>query len=153
MHDFAISPVSVREAGRLHELEMSCFAVPWSEKTLADFISDTEHHICLAAREGGPDSPTIIGYIGFQYVLDEGEVANVAVAPQYRGRGLGRALLMAVLDFCRSHGIRAVHLEVRTGNEHALSLYRKCGFVQSGRRSGYYADTGEDALLLTWKDM
>jgi ribosomal protein S18 acetylase RimI-like enzyme len=78
---------------------------------------------------------------------------NIAVHPGSRGQGIGRSLLEAALAFCRQSGIHTLHLEVRTGNAKAISLYKKCGFVHTGKRPGYYQDNGEDALLFTWMEV
>lgn len=153
MADFLISNAVPEDADRLYEIECACFAIPWSKASLASFISNTAHSFCLTARECGQDTANILGYVGMQHVLDEGEIANIAVHPDYQGMGIGFALLKAVLDYCRAHGIHTVHLEVRQGNMNARALYSKCGFVQTGMRRAYYADNGEDALLYSWKDV
>ena len=147
----AIAPATLGDTARLHEIEEACFAIPWSEKSLGEFISDGAHCLCLTAR--GEETAEIIGYVGFQHVLDEGEIANIAVAPAYRGKGIGAALLAAVQEYCRNRGILAVHLEVRPSNAAAIALYAKCGFMPAGRRKGYYADSGEDALIYTWRSV
>jgi len=94
-----------------------------------------------------------MGYVGVLYVLDEGEISNIAVHPLYTGKGVGYALMRAAQEYCRRAGVKTLHLEVRPSNTRAIALYRKCGFIQSGIRRGYYGDNGEDALLFSWKDV
>jgi ribosomal-protein-alanine N-acetyltransferase len=77
------------------------------------------------------------------------ELQSLAVDPGARRTGIGSALMECLLDWARERGYRALHLEVRAGNLPAIALYRRFGFVQTGRRRAYYQDNGEDALLLT----
>ena len=85
-------------------------------------------------------------------VLDEGHITNIAVHPDYRGRGIGEKLVLAMLELARNSGIAGVTLEVRVSNNAAKKLYNKLGFVDSGIRKGYYSDTGEDAVIM-WKKL
>jgi ribosomal-protein-alanine N-acetyltransferase len=91
----------------------------------------------------------IIGYTGYWLMGDELHLSTIAVAPRWRGRGLGELLLLQVLFDALSNRATMVTLEVRRGNEIAQSLYRKYEFAVVGERRGYYRDTGEDALLMT----
>lgn len=91
----------------------------------------------------------IQGFACAAAVLDEVELQSIAVRSEARGRGVGSALLEALVDWAREEGYRSLHLEVRAGNVPALALYRRFGFSQVGSRRGYYQDNGEDALLLS----
>jgi ribosomal-protein-alanine N-acetyltransferase len=82
-------------------------------------------------------------------VSDELHVLTVATLPEFRRRGLARALLAYVIDFARSRGARTVLLEVRRSNHAALALYAAFGFVTSRIRPRYYADNQEDAIEMT----
>ena len=82
-------------------------------------------------------------------VIDEGHILDVAVAPAFRGTGIGRLLVQKVLDECRLQGAEFVSLEVRTSNTAAISLYRQLGFIVTGQRRAYY-ENGEDALLMEY---
>ena len=79
---------------------------------------------------------------------DEGEILNLAVAPAGRRRGLGRALVEAMLEALRTRGIRQVYLEVRESNSSARALYASRGFKEVGRRKAYYRRPVEDAIVL-----
>lgn len=81
-------------------------------------------------------------------VLRWGELESVAVADTARRKGIGRALCVAVLDWCREEGAVRVELEVRAGSGGAQVLYRQLGFREAGRRRGYYSDPGDDAVLM-----
>ena len=175
MTDICIKPAVVSDVDRLFEIECACFSTPWSRESLLSFIANKEHTFCItaysdrkpadptaadpaaASGEGPAETPAdaseIMGYVGVLYVLDEGEISNIAVHPRYTGKGVGFALMRAAQEYCREAGIKTLHLEVRIGNEQAIALYRKCGFVRTGMRRGYYGDNGEDALLYSWKDV
>ncbi len=84
----------------------------------------------------------------FWVVAGEASLLSMAVVPEMRRLGLGRSLLTQLRQLLRQASCAEVHLEVRVGNIAAQSLYRNFGFRPNGRRTGYYADTGEDALLM-----
>jgi ribosomal-protein-alanine N-acetyltransferase len=79
----------------------------------------------------------------------ECEVESIVVAPECRGRGFGRALLMEALDWGRHRGALLVHLEVRSRNDRAIGLYRHAGFRPTGVRPDYYHSPADDAILMT----
>ena len=97
------------------------------------------------------DSPvvkTIAGYVVAWYVVDEGEVANLAVAPGARRQGIGSALLDAAVRESIQRGVSDLYLEVRESNLSARRLYATRGFEEVSRRKGYYRSPVEDALIL-----
>ena len=174
MTDILIRPADYQDVDRLYEIECACFSVPWSKASLMSFLADKEHTFCItactvrepqeetaytadeaenAAANDATVEAEIMGYAGVLYVLDEGEITNIAVHPLFTGKGVGFALMSAAQEYCRRAGVKSLHLEVRASNERAIALYRKCGFVRTGIRRGYYGDNGEDALLYSWKDV
>lgn len=134
----------------LGELEELCFSIPWSEESLRAFVMDTKIRKCFVC-EDLTYTPRIIGYIGIQFVCDEAEIANLAVHPGRRNEGIGKALLEEATRFCIKNGIKVLHLEVRSGNDTAIGLYEWFGFLRTGRRKGYYEDSGEDAFIYSLK--
>lgn len=93
-------------------------------------------------------APGLIGYVVAWCVVDEAEIANIAVAPEARGLGVGAALLDAAVGDARTLGATTMFLEVREGNSAARRLYASRGFTEIGRRRGYYRKPLEDALVL-----
>lgn len=89
------------------------------------------------------------GYLHFWVVASEGSLLSMAVTPEARRQGLGRALMAQLERRLMEHDCVQVHLEVRASNLAAQGLYRAVGFRETGRREGYYSDTGEDALLMS----
>lgn len=124
-------------------IEHASFADPWSEGLFREEL-DRPDRIWLVAEEVG----RLVGYAGAMVVGDEADVMNVAVEESSRSRGIARELLWELSRRVRERNVRRLTLEVRPGNADALALYETCGFDVVGRRPGYYAETGEDALLM-----
>ena len=138
-----IRKMTAREVLQVAELEKLCFAMPWSEKSVAGEL-DNPLALWLVAMEGD----RLAGYVGSQTVMDETDMMNLAVAPQFRRQGVGEALVNALTASLKELGSRCLTLEVRDSNEAARALYGKLGFTEIGRRRGYYRDPREDALIL-----
>ncbi|HVA92594.1 MAG TPA: ribosomal protein S18-alanine N-acetyltransferase [Chloroflexota bacterium] len=98
-----------------------------------------------------PDQQTMAGYAGLWLVIDEAHVTTIAVRPEYRGKGLGELLLVALTEIALDINARWLTLEVRVSNSTAQALYRKYGFKPAGVRPKYYSDNREDALIM-WTD-
>ena len=126
-------------------IERISFGDPWSEATFRDLLR-LRHAIFLVATESRGGS--VCGYVIAAVVAGEAEVLNLAVAPQSRGRGLGGRLLDAGLGIVGERGAREVFLEVRESNSAALALYTSRGFATLTRRTKYYRNPVEDALVL-----
>lgn len=138
---------------RIASIERASFSDPWSFETFSAALA-LRHMRFLVAEEGGRDggaggaAPALVGYVVALVMADEGEIADVAVAPSARCRGIGRALLERIMADVMEVGLRALYLEVRESNAAARALYRSLGFEQVGRRRGYYQHPSEDALVL-----
>ncbi len=128
-------------------IERKSFPTPWSRFAFQTELTRNQYALYVVARLEG----RIMAYAGTWVVLDEAHITNVAVDPDYRGRGYGRALLRALLSRARSKGATRATLEVRNGNKSAQQLYISEGFTFQGIRRGYYTDTNEDGLIM-WKD-
>jgi ribosomal-protein-alanine N-acetyltransferase len=100
---------------------------------------------------GAEDSGGLAAYVTVYRIADEVEILNLGVATSVRGKGIGSAFLLGCLRWWRQQGVVRVLLEVRPSNTAAVRLYRGCGFQETGSRPGYFADTGEDALLMEWE--
>ena len=124
-------------------LERECFSDPWSERSIASELAN-EYSLWLVDEQDG----TVAGYVGSQSVPPEADVMNLAVAPESRKLGLGKALMQELMHRLRENGIESLTLEVRESNFPALALYTKLGFVQVGKRPRYYVNPTEDALIL-----
>jgi [ribosomal protein S18]-alanine N-acetyltransferase len=95
-------------------------------------------------------SPMLIGVGCLWAILEEAHIIMLAIHPQFQRQGLGQALLLALLKSAHDRQLERSTLEVRDSNLAAVSLYKKFGFKEAGRRKRYYEDTGEDALVM-WR--
>jgi ribosomal-protein-alanine N-acetyltransferase len=125
-------------------IEESSFTVPWSRNTFESLLARKDSDL-LGARDSGGE---LIGYSVVWTIVDQAELGNVAVAPEGRGRGAGRALVVQALERARERGAKECFLEVRESNQVARTLYAHLGFVMIGRRRRYYNSPVEDALVM-----
>ena len=138
-----IIPMNESHVARVAELERLCFRDPWSENSVAGELTNALS-LWLVALENG----TVAGYVGSQTVMGETDMMNVAVAPEFRRRGIAGALILRLVEELRRTGSHCLTLEVRSSNAPAIALYEKLGFSQVGRRPNYYRNPREDALIL-----
>ena len=127
------------DAASLVEIERRCFSDPWSEASFRDAL-DSPWAFGLV----GYSAQNITGYLIGREVAGTGEVLTLAVAPNFRRRGLARALLSTL----RRRRVEEVYLEVRESNRSAQALYLSSGFRPVGQRAAYYRNPKEDALVL-----
>jgi ribosomal-protein-alanine N-acetyltransferase len=147
------SPFTIRSLGygdlpQVIAVERRAFPTPWS---LAMFVLELSKpsSICLAAVEDdGTRAGRLLGYTICSRYADVWHVMNIAVDPPLRRRGIGTALLTALID--RAGPNESYTLEVRPSNAGAITLYERFGFRSAGTRPRYYRDTGEDALIM-WR--
>ena len=142
--DYEIINASEKHVEQLEKLEKACFSMPWTRDFLVSQLPD-DRHVFIAAVEG----EKVLGYVGLMYVLDEGYISNVAVAPEHRRKGIADALINELIERCCALELSFATLEVRAGNAPAISLYEKHGFSPVGKRKNYYDFPKEDAILMT----
>lgn len=130
-------------------VELAAQPAPWS-RAIFERELDLEHSHLWVAPGVLPDDPAIAGFCVLWLVHDEAHVLNIAVHPGCRRRGLAREMLAELSERAVEHELAFITLEVRESNAAARALYGTLGFEEVGRRAGYYADTGEAAILLTW---
>ena len=128
------------------ELDSLSFSQPWPQKAFWVELSNPNARCWVSEQDG-----RLVGVLVIWVILDEGHIATIAVHPDVRHRGIGRKLLQTGMDAASAEGVTTFHLEVRAGNFAAQKMYEGFGFTVVGRRSKYYKDNGEDALLMTLK--
>lgn len=138
---------------RISLIERASFSDPWSFEAFSAALALRHLRFLVAEDTGhgrvtGGGVPGLVGYVVALVMADEGEIADLAVAPAARCRGVGRRLLERVMAEVMESGVRALYLEVRESNAAAQALYRSLSFEEVGRRRGYYQHPSEDALLL-----
>jgi ribosomal-protein-alanine N-acetyltransferase len=137
-----------RDLDEIVEIESASFSNPWTRAMYAwELQNRSVCHIYVARTP----ACRVAAFCAFWLVVDEIHINNVAVLPQYRGRGMGSAVLRHVLDEARRLGAARATLEVRASNEGARRLYERLGFHVGGVRPNYYSSPVEDALIL-WRD-
>lgn len=127
-------------------IEAEVFSMPWSYQAFEDTLSMEEALFYVAMTDG-----KVAGYCGIYLAADEGEITNVASAPEYRRQNVARRLLRAVMTKARQKGAKRIFLEVRSQNHPAVSLYQKTGFRTVGRRKNYYQYPQDDALVMMYE--
>ncbi len=147
MPSFRIRPMTLDDIPQVRAIDEASFALPWPEHAYRFEITENKVSVALVAEE--TQSGRVAGMAVVWVLLDEAHIATIAVAPAWRGRGLGGRLLAASLLESLRRGAFTATLEVRPSNEAALKLYRCFGFEVVGRRPRYYQDNQEDALLMT----
>ena len=140
----SIDLANVDDLRAIAAIERQAFSDPWSARSFRDALEHPAVYFGCARSDAGE----VLGYVVAWFVVDEGEIANLAVAPAGWGQGIGRTLLDAALTEARRRGVEAVYLEVRDSNLRARRLYRSSRFEEVGRRRGYYRRPVEDAIVL-----
>jgi ribosomal-protein-alanine N-acetyltransferase len=129
------------------EIERASFPSPWTKNMFLDELSSPlSFQFVALQREEGRD--LILSYIIFWMFRGEVHILNLATHPAFRRLGIARSLLLFALDYSYQKGGILYLLEVKKGNGAALCLYEKVGFASWGVRKKYYADTGEDAIVM-----
>lgn len=160
-----LRPMREEDLDEIMVIEASAPGNPWSRESMEKELVNPQAHyltavLCTNGREDGPGDQTggsgetstetgeVAGYAGYWQVMDEGHIMNIAVREDLRSRGIGRALMEAMLKEGDGLGILYWTLEVRVSNAPALHLYEKTGFTSAGIRPGYYSNPKEDANIL-----
>ena len=180
---YVIEPMQLRDVAEVMEIEQVSFPSPWSARAYRYELQENNlsHYLVarprrpLAKKEPGfltglcrerlverlqrslgvavPPEVNILGYGGFWLMAGEAHISTIAVRPDWRRRGIGELLLVAMLERAVELGADLATLEVRISNVAAQSLYQKYGFAKVGLRPRYYSDRGEDALIMTTKHL
>ena len=142
--DVVIRPMHTDDIDSVVAIEFQAFTSPWKAETFLGLISrdGAELWVIEHSRVG------VIGYGVLWCLLDQGELANMAVAPEFLGQGLAVELLDHLLEVASNRGVNSIYLEVRDSNERAVDLYLGFGFEEIGRRENYYDFPREDARVM-----
>ena len=149
------------------EIEKIAFSRPWTKSIFKAvlLLPYAAYYVAVEDGETGADAVNtvltgqesaefvpgkIVGVCGVKKIFEEGDISNVAVHPDYRGRGISRKMLEVLMREACEDGVQAFTLEVRAGNEIAVNLYESLGFCTEGSRPRFYEDPVEDGLIM-WK--
>lgn len=143
-----VSPMRRRHLRAVLAIETKVYPKPWSSRLFEDELARSGR-VYVVARVG----PSVVGYAGVLMIADDGHIATVAVDPAWQRHGIATRLLDAVIRGAIRAGANQLTLEVRMSNAGAQELYRRFGFAPGGARKAYYADNGEDALVMWAHDI
>ena len=149
MDEALIRPMNAGDLDAVTAIEAATFARPWSRQS---FQQELERNVAaryLVAEKNGQ----VVGYAGAWIILDESHITNIAITEAERGKGIGRKLTEALMQYLSNLGASYATLEVRVSNERAQHLYKSLGFVSVGKRKRYYEDNNEDAFLMVCQNM
>ena len=142
--DIKILPMNESHLKDLVLLEKQCFSTPWSENALRAELEKDNARFFVAITKN-----EVSGYVGANNVLGEVYIDNIAVFYNYRGFGIGEALLRHLVSVAQEEGCSLVTLEVRESNSPARALYEKVGFKNVGIRKNFYEQPKENAVIYT----
>ncbi len=133
----------------VHEIERLSFSSPWPSYAFEQELANNRMARYRVVRLG----ERLVAFAGLWLMADEAHITTFAVHPDWRRRGLAQRLMVDLLELSLEIGAACMTLEVRVGNEPAQALYRRFGFVGVGRRTRYYTDDSEDALIMTTPEL
>jgi ribosomal-protein-alanine N-acetyltransferase len=149
-HSISIRPMIFQDIEQVHVIDRLSFSMPWPANSFRFELNENKNARLFVAEKVNADNyRQVIGVIVTWLVVDEAHIATLAVDPAYRGQGVGRRLVEAALQDALQHKMVEATLEVRSGNQVAINLYRSLGFEIVGNRPRYYRDNHEDALIMT----
>ncbi|MEG1311550.1 MAG: ribosomal protein S18-alanine N-acetyltransferase [Romboutsia sp.] len=146
-NNLIIEAMTSKNIDGVFEVEKNCFEHYWSKDAFKKELSNDIARYLVAKING-----KVVGYVGIWFVLDEGQITNVAVHSDYRGQKIADKLVKRLVELCKENSIVAMTLEVRVSNIIAQNLYKKYGFKMAGIRKEYYSDNKEDAIIM-WNDI
>ena len=142
---FVFREISLGDLDGIVQIERAVNPFPWGEEALRDTIASSGHHL-MSLREG-----RAVGFLLSSFVLDETQLLLIGVSPDWQGVGVGGQLLKEFINRSQDQGQKLIYLEVRSGNERAIRLYRSLGFIDIGVRRDYYPGLigREDAIVMS----
>lgn len=138
-----IRPMVYEDAAAVHEIDKACFTDAWNLASFQDIFKFKDNYYLLALWNGA-----IIGFAGILVVIDEADLINIAVLPDFQGKGVGKQLLKKIMELAKEKGVKAMTLEVRESNIKARKLYESFGFTEIFVRKQYYSSPVEDAVIM-----
>lgn len=142
---FHIRRMTLDDLNQVVAIDHDSFSLPWPERSFRFELTDNPAARCWVAEMDG----RVIGMLVIWLIVDEAHIATIATLAEFRRQGVANELLAYALASAIDEGAKSAFLEVRESNAAAQAMYRKYGFVETGRRTHYYKDNDEDAILMT----
>lgn len=140
-----LKPLTEEYVDQVCILEEEAFSMPWHRESFLEMIAN--ENACYLVALAGDE---VVASCGLRHIVGEGEITNVVTKSSMRGKGIGKQMLLRLLEEGRKMGAEAFTLEVRVSNAPAIHLYESLGFVSEGIRKNFYEEPTEDALIM-WK--
>lgn len=132
-----------KDLKQVYQIECNTFSIPWSLESLSSELNNPlAYYIVVVEQE------QVVGYGGLWGILGEGEITNIAVSKEFRGRGIGQRVLTGLLEYAQEKNLHLITLEVRESNQIAQALYIKNGFKPIAIRKNYYQKPTENAVIM-----
>jgi ribosomal-protein-alanine N-acetyltransferase len=143
-NQYTIRKMRKEDIDEVYQIECQSFSAPWTKESLYYELEQNlfAKYIVVELEN------QVIGYCGLWVIMDDAQITNIAVHPDFRGQKIGEALLRFAIQLSREMNAKRLSLEVRISNHIAQSLYKKVGFEPGGIRKRYYTDNQEDALVM-----
>jgi len=143
--EIIIKPMEKSDVDNVEKIEEQAYGEHhWSKDSFyGELSNDLAHYYSAFDTQGN-----LVGYAGAWQIIDEAHITTIAIAPEYRRKNIGEALLNKIIDGCYENKMKYITLEVRVSNIAAIKLYEKYGFKSLGTRKGYYQNNNEDALIM-----
>ena len=139
-----ISPMRRRHLRSVLRIEAQVYPTPWTHGLFVSELALRSSRVYMVGRVGRE----VIAYAGLMMSLTDGHITTIAVDPEWQRQGVATRMLVTLAQEAIARGATALTLEVRLSHQGAQRLYQRFGFKAVGVRKGYYADTGEDALIM-----
>ena len=145
-NEISIRKMTFEDIADVAIIEKKCFSMPWSEKSFEDSSKQSYSHFFVAEYDN-----IIAGYMGVYCVVDEADITNVAVLPEYRRKGIAKKLILHIENMAKDIHVKQINLEVRESNRQAINLYEQMGFKNIGIRKSFYEKPVENAAIMTYE--
>ena len=171
----ALRPMARSDLRQVRRIERAAYQDAWPRTTFEQELRNGLAHYFVALElppeDAAPSGPPrgalatlrrllglggagdrVLGFAGVWFTADQLHLVTIAVAPDFQRRGVARRMLLHCFALAEDAAARTIALEVRPSNQHAIRLYELFGFRRAGRRARYYANNGEDALVMVTPD-
>ena len=148
-----VDPMRLVDIPQVHEIERMSFSTPWPSYAFEQELTGNRLARYVVARVAEGATERVVGFAGIWLMVDDAHITTFGVHPGWRRQGVGRRLMLRLLELALEIGARRMTLEVRISNAAAQALYAGFGFTITGERRAYYTDDGEDAYVMTTPEL
>lgn len=143
MENLTIRPMGAKDLKEVLEIERASLPTCWTLDSYERLVR-SPGNICIVAETG----KDIAGYVTGFFILESGDIYNLAVSQKFRRRGIGKKLLIEAISRCKDNGVINIFIEARRSNTRAYNLYKSAGFLPVSIRKNYYTNPVEDAITM-----